>query len=317
MVGVLSLILFYILLFNIIKYYYSVDENLTLSSEKVDVIVSLTSTPSRINDSKRTIISILKQSYLPKEIIFNIPYFSSKNEEYFIPDWLIRLSKKYPFIKLNRCEKDYGPATKIIPTLEIYKYKPEQKILYIDDDMIYHQNFIKHFYEASLEHENEVICNTGYNINNFRYINNIGPYFLLFIFLFLIILLSLTSYLFVKENWISLLVIYSILIISLFFIFSKDEKVDVVEGWAGVLVKPKFFDLHQVLDYNKYPKEVFFDDDVYLSGHLNNNNIQKYMIKFYGVPLPTYHKNFFNTLSFSSNSNNENKKKSHLCFNWN
>lgn len=317
MIGVLSLIVFYILLFYIIKSYYSTDENITLSENIVDVVVSLTSTPSRINDSKRTVLSILKQNYLPKKIIFNIPYFSSKNDEYIIPEWLINLSKKYPIIKLNRCEKDYGPATKIIPTLEIYKYNPEQKILYIDDDMIYYSNFVKNFYEASLEHENDVICYNGYNIDDYKYINNIGPYFLLFVLTLILLLFVLSSYLLVKEKWIVLLIIYSILFMFLFSVFSKDEKVDVVEGWAGVLIKPKFFDLHQLLDYNKYPKEVFFDDDVYLSGHLKNNNIQKYMIRFNGVPLPTYHKNFFNTLSFSSNSDNQNKKISHSCFKWN
>jgi hypothetical protein len=311
------LFLFFIIIFCVIKHFYSTKEEIDLSTNEIDLIVSLTSTPERINDSKRTILSILKQTYLPKEIIFNIPYFSSKNVEYKIPEWLLRLSKKYPVIKINRCEKDYGPATKIIPTLLLHKYNPEQKILYIDDDMIYHRNFIKHFYESSLEHEDEVICYNGYNIENYKYIKNNGPLFLTLIFLGILTLFLISSYLILKSNWKIFILIYVSLLLILYYICTKNDVVDVVEGWAGVLVKPKFFNLHKLLQFEQYPKEVFFDDDVYLSGHLAENNIKKCIIKFFGVPLPTFHKNFFKTLSFSSNSDNQNKKISHSCFKWN
>ena len=310
--------LYLIIIYCLIKNFYSQNKDIELSDHKVDIIVSLTSTPDRINDSKKTVLSLLKQSYLPKQIVFNIPYFSSKNVEYKIPEWLIRLSKKYPLIKINRCEKDYGPATKVIPTLFLYKYYPEQKILYIDDDMIYPSNFVKHFYDASLEHPNDVVCYSGYNIDDYnKNFVQLGPVMILLLIISIIFLFLTTSFLIFKNHWKIIIALYTILFVVLYWFFSsKKREVNIVEGWSGVLVNPSHFNFQTLLDFEKYPKELFYDDDVYLSGHLTENGIKKYEIKFFGVPLPTFHKNFFKTLSFTSNSDGENKKIGHSCFKW-
>ena len=49
---ILILFIFFVLIFCLIKYFYSTKEDIDLSSNKIDLIVSLTSTPERINDSK-------------------------------------------------------------------------------------------------------------------------------------------------------------------------------------------------------------------------------------------------------------------------
>ena len=43
--------------------------------------------------------------------------------------------------------------------------------------------------------------------------------------------------------------------------------VDIMQGLAGYLVKPSFFDLHAIADYTGAPDAAFFVDDVWISGH--------------------------------------------------
>jgi hypothetical protein len=43
--------------------------------------------------------------------------------------------------------------------------------------------------------------------------------------------------------------------------------VDVMQGFAGYLVRPRFFDARAVADYSAAPPAAFFVDDVWISAH--------------------------------------------------
>jgi hypothetical protein len=43
--------------------------------------------------------------------------------------------------------------------------------------------------------------------------------------------------------------------------------VDVLQGVAGYLVRPRFFDLARVMDYSDAPEAAFFVDDVWIGAH--------------------------------------------------
>ena len=47
----------------------------------------------------------------------------------------------------------------------------------------------------------------------------------------------------------------------------KEQPVHVLEGYAGYLIKPKFFDLQQLGDYRRAPQAAHFVDDVWMSAH--------------------------------------------------
>lgn len=83
-------------------------------------------------------------SYSNYSIHLNIPFFNEKtNEKYFIPQWLKnRLSDK---LKMYR-SVDYGPITKIVPTLQRVK-DPNQIIITVDDDLEYMDGFIEYHLE--------------------------------------------------------------------------------------------------------------------------------------------------------------------------
>jgi len=76
--------------------------------------------------------SILLQK--PDLFLLQIPFiFSRTNETYTIPDFC-------KDIKIITTDRDYGPGTKLIPTIKYLKengYPPETRIVYCDDDIFY------------------------------------------------------------------------------------------------------------------------------------------------------------------------------------
>lgn len=106
-------------------------------------VVSLTTVPSRIQQLKPTIVSLLRQSKLPAHIELNLPKKSNEAKPWCIPDWLVNLQA----LKIYWVDQDYGPATKFIPTLERYQHQ-DQLIIVVDDDMVYPKNLISQLLEA-------------------------------------------------------------------------------------------------------------------------------------------------------------------------
>jgi glycosyltransferase involved in cell wall biosynthesis len=106
------------------------------------VIVTLTTIPSRLSNEieegiKLCINSLVNQDYDNYEIHFNIPYKNNfLNQEYVIPEWLTEKR-----VQIYRTE-DLGPVTKLVPTLE-RSNNPEDIIIVVDDDLVYHKDMIK------------------------------------------------------------------------------------------------------------------------------------------------------------------------------
>lgn len=106
-------------------------------------IVTLTTIPSRLSFQdesgiKTCIKSLVNQTYQDYEIHFNIPNENkTTGEQYIVPDWL----SEYDKVKIFRTE-DFGPATKLIPTVERIT-DPETVIVVVDDDLIYHEEMLQ------------------------------------------------------------------------------------------------------------------------------------------------------------------------------
>jgi hypothetical protein len=112
------------------------DERWAVSDVRSEMVVSLTTTPSRLPLIESTLKSLLRQSRPPAEIRLNLPAYSRREERpYVVPAWLDGLRS----VRIVACE-DRGPATKLLPSLEALP--PDRPILVVDDDRIYHRDLI-------------------------------------------------------------------------------------------------------------------------------------------------------------------------------
>jgi len=214
------------------------------------IIVSLTSIPSRLNNIEPTIKSIVNQTLQPTVVYLNLPHFCLKEKrEYNIPNFI----NKYP-IKILK-SADFGPVTKLIPTL-LQTNDPETLIITIDDDNIYPNNLIELLVNKSKEYPNDVIGSSGIQIGHF-------PFYTIF--------RANQS----KDNiyWFSP------------NISNNGEIVDIICGYPGVLYKRKFFgnnnDIKKFIDFSTSTRDLFLNDDISISAFLNSKNIK---LRIFNLP---------------------------------
>ena len=106
-----------------------------------EVFVSLTTIPSRTNNLKRCIDSLIHQEYPITKIFLTIPERTLRtNQKVLIPEFL-RESPYDKWVTIIRPKKDYGPIMKYIGC---YKEINDDSAVFIcDDDQEYHPKLIK------------------------------------------------------------------------------------------------------------------------------------------------------------------------------
>ena len=165
-------------MYYIYKYKFIIDLN-KIQIKKIPIIVSLTTSPKRINNIKIVIDQILNQTIPPDYIYLNLPKVFKRTGETFkdIPNFLI-----HPKIKIKFVE-DIGPITKILPTLQDNLHD-DTLVISIDDDIYYGNNMIEVLCKLHNKFPNTVINGSNMNIYiytlsnllNFLKINNIILY---------------------------------------------------------------------------------------------------------------------------------------------
>lgn len=205
------------------------------AKDRSDIVVSFTTIPDRISLSELMIKSVLHQKRLPKKIILNLPYVSFRDgKEYVIPEWLNNLQS----VEIVRTEEDHGPATKFIPSL--LSLGEDENILVLDDDHVYPPNYIAEFEAGEKMYPDYILTASGWRVPDdlidkpTSLISNIMK-------------LPPTP---VKGTRIK-----------------KLYPTDIVQGYAGYLIKPRFFDLSELTDYSDAPEIVRYVDDVWVSAH--------------------------------------------------
>lgn len=205
------------------------------NSNQSDIVICLTTIPSRLPQLDATIKSLLYQTRRPARIRLHLPHISKREKTgYDIPNWLQNLKA----VEIIRCE-DYGPATKLIPALQ--DQTPDQRLLIVDDDKLYPPDMVYRFHEWAQKHPDEAIGSSGWivpddltdrAVTTLRTWQGVPPARL-------------------KATRIK-----------------SKIKVDIIQGHSGYLVKPRFFDpICLVDDYTSGPPEAFFVDDVWISGY--------------------------------------------------
>lgn len=126
-------------------------------------VVSFTTSPKRIHLCYPMILGLSRQSVAPDKIILNIPeVFERTQEKYQVPKELAEI------VVVNVCSRDWGPATKLVPTIEYLReneYPENTRILYCDDDIYYPPKLIE-----TLKNTNDtyVWANSGCHIINYK-----------------------------------------------------------------------------------------------------------------------------------------------------
>ena len=212
----------------------ALDRACASSTSRSNILVSLTTIPSRIHLLADTLKSLLAQSRAPRAIRLNLPAFSLREQRpYEVPPWLAALES----VQIAPCE-DYGPATKLLPTLAASP--PGQPILVVDDDRIYAPQLIATL-EESMAARPEAALGLGGWIAPTNLIDRPT---------------TILSNLLQKPP----APIRSARI-------RAPVVVDILQGVAGYLVRPEFFDLAAAMDYSGAPPAARFVDDVWISAH--------------------------------------------------
>lgn len=105
------------------------------------IIVSMTSWKKRINNVPKVVYSILRNKIKPDVIICNLSTEEFPNKEKDLPEELVLLTEGTCF-RINWVKENTKTFKKIIPTLQLYKEK-DYYLFSIDDDEIYHQDYIE------------------------------------------------------------------------------------------------------------------------------------------------------------------------------
>jgi hypothetical protein len=128
-------------------------------------VVSLTTSPTRINKIKRVLDSIMNQDFRPDRIYLNLPRLFKRDNSKFkkIPTFIT----DNPLVFINWCT-DIGPATKIIPALK-HETDPESIIISIDDDILYGKNVLSNLVYYSYLYPDAVITGSSFLENNQEY----------------------------------------------------------------------------------------------------------------------------------------------------
>jgi hypothetical protein len=175
-----------------------------------------------------------------------------------LPDASVREKKGYavppwldhPLVKILPSGRDWGPATKIIPALQRFAGMPDTAILAVDDDNVYPRQFVETFVRFA-----RVLPDASLSLRGWP----IPP----------------------SRKWRDSHAIKGTEI-------SAPMETDIITGCGGIMVRPRFFD-DRFFDYAAAPREAFFVDDIWTSGHLARRKIAKFILPYSGafVYIPT------------------------------
>lgn len=130
-------------------------EDLLSQKDQVDIIVSLTSIPSRLDKLHIVIRSLLNQQVLPTKIVLWLNY----DDKAHIPPDLHKATSVTcngePIFEIHYSHL-YCPHRKLVHCLERF---PEKTIITCDDDCIYDPGMLKALYSEHLKHPHDIIAN--------------------------------------------------------------------------------------------------------------------------------------------------------------
>jgi hypothetical protein len=120
------------------------------------IVVSMTTSPKRINEIFKVIENLEHQTIRPDLYFINLPRFFKRDGSRFSEIPVSLINDK---IIINICD-DIGPATKIIPTCKHKDIKDTDIIFSVDDDIFYPPEILEIFLKAHILYPDCVITGT-------------------------------------------------------------------------------------------------------------------------------------------------------------
>ena len=129
----------------------------------------MTTLPDRLLKIEKPIKYILQQSSPLNVLYLNIPLKTLRGKTYDIPkNFLQQFDGYHTKVIINRCKKDYGPITKLAPTIEL-ETEPNTYILTFDDDIIVHRHLVRKLKEKIQKYPNICVGFSGVCIGTFPF----------------------------------------------------------------------------------------------------------------------------------------------------
>lgn len=206
--------------------------------ERSDIIVGITTIPSRLPFLLPTLKSLLLQDVLPGKILVHLPERSRRElTQYEVPEELRGLQ----VVQVVRCS-DWGPATKILPAL--LASDPDQRVVAVDDDRIYRSTLLADLLQASERHPEAAVGCFGLIVPTDRVDRREG---------------------FVRRTLEGLR--YGRGVSLRGSRLQEPLPVDILHGYGGFLVRPRFFDLFGLADFEGAPDAAWMEDDTWFAAH--------------------------------------------------
>ena len=229
------------------KYIFKAETDIDISHHP-RICASLSTTPMRISLIEPAIVAIKNQSLKPDVIYLNVPYWSRKeNKSYTLPTWL----KRHPDVVVLRGE-DYGPSTKIVPSV-LNEDDPETIIISFDDDRAYHPDIIKILVKWGMRHPTSAIGFIGWT----SCLRDPPP--------------NCTRVSAKGNNWPGL---------ENF----TPRPVDVLSGYGSILYRVGFFDKSLLVRVFEFGTGCILGDDYWLSANLAMNGVPRHLIPKFDRP---------------------------------
>jgi len=121
---------------------------------KHKVLISLTTTPRRLEICHLAIASLLNQS-IPCHVRLCIPEQMQRTGEKYDKEKIVTLQREFPLLEIVRCN-DYGPAAKLIPSLS---HSGDECLIIADDDILYPYRFAERLARSLEESTADVVAN--------------------------------------------------------------------------------------------------------------------------------------------------------------
>lgn len=228
-----------------------------------DLVITLTTIPSRFDKIGETLDSLVAQRAPVREVRLNIPHRFAR-----FPDYDGHLPEVPAGVTIYRPASDMGPATKVLPTIADLAAEPETPVLLCDDDRIYPPDWAADFLDLHKSYPDKAICISGFNLPKLGVAPGYAPYYM-------------PRAVFrrkawdwdyrwkrLRQQWAARTLLAQRNKPPRRLV-EKAGHVDIFEGVGGVLVQPRFFD-ERVYDI---PAEALRVDDVWLSANLARNGI--------------------------------------------
>ncbi len=212
-------------------------------------ILSLTSTPPRFQYLPKFFANLGKQQVKPDQVELNIPLHYKR-----FPGELPALPGLPDYVKVVRVDRDFGPATKILPTAERWRGK-NVDIMFGDDDQFYDKGWFGRLVEISKQRPADAICEQGgFLPDNDR--RRRPP-------------IAIEAPREIKNFKYRLKRAASFGLAAPRRQFSQSGYVDLLHGYGGVCIRPDQFPPETW----SIPDNMFTEDDFWLSGMLEMNGV--------------------------------------------